>query len=63
MNKPKKPGTNASSQPTADGFRLVEVTRITPDLVRLDVFDDDGRAAAVLTQDEAKKIALALARA
>lgn len=46
-----------------DGMRLVEVTVIAKGLVRLDVFDEDGRAAAVLTHEEAKKIAVALARA
>lgn len=42
---------------------LVEVTVIAKGLVRLDVYEGEHRASAVLTHEEAKKIAVALARA
>lgn len=39
---------------------LVEVTKIAKGLVRLDVYNGPVRASAILTHDEAKRIAIAL---
>lgn len=57
--KPRKP----APAPMAFMEPRVDVTRIADGLVRLDVYDERGQGSAVLTKEQAKKIAVALARA